>query len=67
MWLGVLGRGRGVELIAGVTAREGVCEREGGRKDEKGLCCEDCVVEIDEVMGDQGRDEAIDTLERLRL
>lgn len=33
MWLGVLGRGRGVGGAGpGVNAREGVCAREGDRK-----------------------------------
>ena len=70
MWLGVLGRVRGGDIVLGATVvfvrgRPGVCEREGGRYIENGVV-EDCAVEVD-VTGDHGREEAIELRERLRL
>jgi len=55
----------------GVMAREGVWAREGVLRAGTGIGWvkwdEDCVVEFDEVTGDQGRDDAIETLEKLLL
>ena len=71
MWLGVFGRVRGVAERLGVIARDGVCDLDGvlkvcditgGWKKE-----DDCVVELEDMTGDQGRDEAMETLDRLRL
>jgi hypothetical protein len=69
IWLGVFGRVRGVVAIPGVMAREGVWAREGVLRVGIGWAKwdEECVVEFDEVIGDQGRDDAIETLERLLL
>ena len=56
-------------LRPGVIAREGVWAREGVLKVEIGMrgwkWDDDCVVEPEEVIGDHGREDAIEALERL--
>lgn len=58
-------------MAVGESVREGVWEREGGRKGKGGSgggCWKyDCVVDIDELMGDHGLDETIDALDKLLL
>jgi len=58
-----------VVLRLGVLAREGVWAREGVLRAGIGMggcnCDDECVVEPEEVIGDHGRDEAIEALERL--
>jgi hypothetical protein len=71
MWLGVLERVRGVVAKLGVIAREGFCDREGVLKvldSTGGWKREDeYVVEFEEVIGDQGREDAMDTRDKLLL
>ena len=56
-------------LRLGVLTREGVWAREGvlrvGTDTAGWNWDDDCVVEPDEVIGDHGRDDAIEALERL--
>ena len=56
-------------LRLGVIAREGVWAREGVLRLMTGMCGwnwdDDCAVETEEVIGDHGRDEAIEALDRL--
>ena len=65
MWLGVFGRLREGETVVLALDRPGVRAREGGRYMENGEF-EDCAVD-DDVTGDQGRPEAIEFRETLRL
>lgn len=69
IWLGVLGRVRGVVVRLGVIALDGVCDREGVLSVvcvTDGWKCEDeYVVEFEEVIGDHGREDAIETLDKL--
>ena len=56
--------------VAGVTAREADCALDGVFKTvNEGVGRwnweEECVVEYDEVIGDHGREEAIDALDKL--
>ena len=56
-------------LSPGVIAREGVWAREGVLRVGIGMggwkWYDDCVVEPEEVIGDHGREDAIEALERL--
>jgi hypothetical protein len=58
-----------VVLRPGVIAREGVWAREGVLRVGIGIdgwkWDDDCVVEPEEVIGDHGRDDAIEALEKL--
>lgn len=69
MLLGVFARCRGVVAVMGVTFCEGVWVREGGRRVGKGGSGGwwkwDCDVDMDEVMGDHGLDDAIEALDKL--